>query len=125
MADFPTRGRSPYVPGHDGNADRATSTSEPRRPRRDLDATCSERSDYPSRKNHTQWPGTGRMGDKVFDDFVKTQVQFAQPARRRRRWRALLKLLDTIGSPVIIFAHSQGGGVAGRRRSAAEPGEGT
>ena len=70
-----------------------------------------ERSDYYLKDNHTQWPGTGKIGDPVFYTFVKSQVQFAQTATAQAGLAAL-KLLDTIGSPVIIFAHSQGGGVA-------------
>ena len=36
-----------------------------------------ERGDFPLKMNHTQWPGTGKMGDPIFDNFIKTQVQFA------------------------------------------------
>ena len=34
---------------------------------------------------HRSGPGTGRIGDKVFDDFAKTQVQFLAGAGARRR----------------------------------------
>ena len=40
------------------------------------------RGNYPQAKKHTQWPGSGRMGDKVFDDFTKTQVQFLAGGRQ-------------------------------------------
>jgi pimeloyl-ACP methyl ester carboxylesterase len=106
MVDYPTRGRSAYVPGHDGNIGiRSAEQLE------EIWTNVKERSDYYLKDNHTQWPGTGKIGDPVFDTFVKSQVQFAQTATAQAGLAAL-KLLDTIGSPVIIFAHSQGGGVA-------------
>jgi pimeloyl-ACP methyl ester carboxylesterase len=106
MVDYPTRGRSAYVPGHDGNIGIRTADQL-----EEIWTNVKERSDYYLKDNHTQWPGTGKMGDPVFDTFVKSQVQFAQAATAQAGVAAR-ELLDTIGSPVIIFAHSQGGGVA-------------
>jgi len=50
------------------------------------------------------------MGDPIFDNFIKTQVQFAgaSPALAVEAGRVLL---DMIGSPVILLTHSQGGGI--------------
>jgi hypothetical protein len=31
---------------------------------------------WPQAKKHTQWPGSGRIGDPVFDAFYATQVQY-------------------------------------------------
>ena len=50
-----------------------------------------ERGDFPLKMNHTQWPGTGKIGDPIFDTFIRTQVQFAGATgtlMRRRRHRA-------------------------------------
>ena len=68
-----------------------------------------ERGDFPLKMNHTQWPGTGKMGDPIFDTFMKTQVQFAGATGHLVR-PAGIALLEMIGTPVILFTHSQGGG---------------
>ena len=106
MMDYPTRGRSAYVPGHDGNIGIRTGDQL-----EEIWTNVVERSDYYLKDNHTQWPGTGRMGDPTFDTFVKSQVEFAQTATRLAR-TATVDLLDTIGTPVILFSHSQGGNVS-------------
>ena len=50
------------------------------------------------------------MGDKVFDDFTKTQVQFLAGGRQETLTRdANVALLDMINTPVILLTHSQGG----------------
>jgi pimeloyl-ACP methyl ester carboxylesterase len=105
MVDYPTRGRSAYVPGHDGNIGIRTAEQL-----EEIWTNVAERSDYYLKDNHTQWPGTGKIGDPTFDTFVKSQVEFAQTATRLAR-TAAVKLLDTIGTPVILFSHSQGGNV--------------
>ena len=106
MMDYPTRGRSAYVPGHDGNIGIRTGDQL-----EEIWTNVVERSDYYLKDNHTQWPGTGKMGDPAFDTFVKSQVEFAQTATRLAR-TATVDLLDTIGTPVILFSHSQGGNVS-------------
>jgi pimeloyl-ACP methyl ester carboxylesterase len=106
MVDYPTRGRSAYVPGYDGNIGIRTAEQL-----EEIWTNVAERSDYYLKDNHTQWPGSGKIGDPIFDTFVKSQVEFAQTATALAQGAAI-SLLDTIGRPVIIFAHSQGGGVA-------------
>jgi pimeloyl-ACP methyl ester carboxylesterase len=106
MVDYPARGRSAYVPGYDGDIGIRTAEQL-----EEIWTNVVERSDYYLKDNHTQWPGTGKIGDPIFDTFIKSQVQFAQASTALAR-DAGIALLDTIGSPVIIFAHSQGGGVA-------------
>ena len=106
MMDYPTRGRSAYVPGYDGNIGiRTVEQLE------EIWTNVAERSDYYLKDNHTQWPGTGKMGDPVFETFLKSQVEYAQTATRLAR-TATVDLLDTIGTPVILFSHSQGGNVS-------------
>ena len=110
MVDSPARGRSPYVPDHDGNLNIRTASN--------LEATftaSAKKGDFPRAHLHNQFPGTGLMGNPIFDDFAKTQVQFlggGGPASQDELSRdAFVALLDMIKSPVIILSHSQGGTV--------------
>src|SRR5262245_38137339 len=80
-----------------------TSTSAPRSSSSGSGPTAA------SAKNPTQWPGTGKIGDPVFDTFMKSQVQFAG-ATGTLTTAAGVALLDMIGTQVILFTHSQGGG---------------
>src|SRR5258706_1412763 len=108
MVDSPARGRSPYVPDHDGNLNIRTAPN--------LEAiyyASAKKVDCPRAHLQTQFPGTGLMGDTIFDDFAKTQVQFlgvGGPASQDELSRdAFVALLDAIKTPVIILSHSQGG----------------
>jgi pimeloyl-ACP methyl ester carboxylesterase len=110
MVDSPARGRSPFVPDHDGNLTIRTAAN--------LEATftaSAKKGNFPRAHLHTQWPGTGLMGDPIFDEFAKTQVQFlggGGPASQDELSRdAFIALLDLIKGPVIILSHSQGGTV--------------
>jgi pimeloyl-ACP methyl ester carboxylesterase len=49
------------------------------------------------------------MGDPVADAFMKTQVQFIGGRQAQLTIDANVALLDMIGTPVILFTHSQGG----------------
>ena len=112
MVDYPARGRSGYVPlpgadgktPLDGNLGIRTALEIER-----IWTNARERGDFPLKMNHTQWPGSGKMGDPVFDFFMKTQVQFAGATGQLVR-AAGVALLERIGTPVILFTHSQGGG---------------
>ncbi|HLG58151.1 MAG TPA: alpha/beta fold hydrolase [Vicinamibacterales bacterium] len=111
LQDFPARGRSQYVPGVDGTAGQlnlnirtAPNLEET------FTASAGRNANFPNARKHTQWPGTGRIGDKVFDDFAKTQVQFLAGGRQETLTRdANIALLDMINTPVILLTHSQGG----------------
>jgi pimeloyl-ACP methyl ester carboxylesterase len=113
MVDYPARGRSAYVPVAgpdgktpiDGNLGIRTALELER-----IWTNARERGDFPLKMNHTQWPGSGKIGDPNFDNFMKTQVQFAgaSPALARD---AGVVLLEMIGAPVILLTHSQGGGI--------------
>ena len=112
MVDYPARGRSAYVPVPgpdgkapiDGNLGIRTGLELER-----IWTNARERGDFPLKMNHTQWPGTGKMGDPIFDNFIRTQVQFAGATGALMR-DAAPALLDMIGTPVILLTHSQGGG---------------
>jgi len=109
MPDFPARGRSIYVPGVDGELQIRSAER----------ICCSDNAAYtngaeygkwPRHDRVSQWPGEGMMGDPTFDAFYKTQVEFAGGGAEMVR-DAYIALLDRIGTPVILIAHSQGGGI--------------
>jgi pimeloyl-ACP methyl ester carboxylesterase len=67
----------------------------------------------PHARMHTQWPGTGRAGDPIFDQFYASQVPYlsqAKPVQTLNRDTGVA-LLDKIG-PAIIMTHSQSGSFA-------------
>ena len=80
MVDYPARGRSAYVPlpgpdgktPIDGNLNIRTALELER-----IWTNARERGDFPLKMNHTQWPGAGKIGDPIFDNFMRSQVQFA------------------------------------------------
>ena len=65
---------------------------------------------WPQARLHTQWPGEGKPGDPIFDQFFASQVPsiqgstFSQSLNRD----ALLALLEQLG-PAILLTHSQSG----------------
>ena len=65
---------------------------------------------WPQARSHTQWPGTGRMGDPIFDAFYASQVghlsSYSQVERQFRHAGAAL--LKRIG-PAFLITHSQSG----------------
>ena len=66
---------------------------------------------WPQASLHTQWPGTGVMGDPIFDGFYSSNVQFISNATYQQETvqSAGAQLLDMIGRPVWLLGHSQGG----------------
>ena len=110
MLDYPARGRSPYVPVVDGNLGIRTALQL----ENIWTAPATSGGNFPRMKLYTQWPSDspkkGMMGDPVFDDFARGQVQFVsnQDALTIPAGDALL---DKIGRPVILITHSQGGGM--------------
>jgi pimeloyl-ACP methyl ester carboxylesterase len=110
LEDYPARGRSQYVPGVDGTAERPNLNIRTAPNLEEMFTASAARGDFPQAKKHNQWPGTGRIGDSVFDKFAKTQVQFLGGGRQDVLTRdANIALLDMIGTPVILLTHSQGG----------------
>lgn len=65
---------------------------------------------WPQSRHHTQWPGSGEMGDPIFDQFYASQVDgIADGAEvERLNQNAGAALLDKIG-PSILLTHSQSG----------------
>lgn len=65
---------------------------------------------WPQAKLHTQWPGTGRKGDPIFDDFYRSQVQLQTDrfVSEEQNAQAYSALVDLVGECVVI-SHSQAG----------------
>jgi pimeloyl-ACP methyl ester carboxylesterase len=65
---------------------------------------------FPNARLHTQWPGTGKPGDPVFDQFYASQVQLMTDPIKTQQYaqKALSALLDKIG-PAVVLTHSQSG----------------
>jgi pimeloyl-ACP methyl ester carboxylesterase len=105
MIDQPARGRSPWLPDIDGKL--ATFPAEAIESRF---TAPQEFNLWPQAKLHTQWPGTGRIGDPTFDAFYATQVPYVADAAttQRANQQAAAALLDRIG-PAIVLTHSQSG----------------
>jgi len=111
MVDFPARGRSTYNPSADGDGALTIRTAPQLE---QIWTDIGAQGKWPQAKKFSQWPGDGpnkgKMGDPIFDDFARTQVQFLQGGKQAKlNLDAHVALLDKIGSPVILITHSQGG----------------
>ncbi|KAL9600297.1 MAG: hypothetical protein Q9219_003247 [cf. Caloplaca sp. 3 TL-2023] len=106
LTDPPQRGRSPWVPGE------GTVGLVP------VDYVLKyfttlerySRTEWPQAPLHTQWPGTGLLGDPTFDAFYASQVQLQTSAfvSEDNAKLAYNALLDRIG-PAVLVTHSQAG----------------
>lgn len=110
MVDYPARGRSPYVPGVDGQLGIRSATQLSQI----WTGPTLSGGKFPRMEKYTQWPSDhpkkGTMGDPVFDNFIKGQMQFVNN-QAALAVPAGIALLDKIGQPVILLTHSQGGGI--------------
>lgn len=99
------RGRSPYIASVYGAA-------KPRTPKEiEAEFIAVEKYNlFPQAKLHTQWPGTGTVGDPVFDQFMAAMFpnQSGGTLRETINRDAIVALLDKIG-PAILAPHSQSG----------------
>lgn len=104
LSDQPSRGRSAWHPsiGSVGVVD--TSTIE------QLFTATTSHNLWPQAGLHTQWPGTGRVGDPIFDAFFASQVQFQTDnfISEVQSVKAYTALLDRIGKAHLV-THSQAG----------------
>lgn len=106
IVDQPMRGRSPYHPAIDGPA----TTIPPAQMERLFTAPALTSPVRQTRK-HTQWPGTGRVGDPVFEQlYTSQQPTVTGPGERIDAVvrAALGALLRKIG-PAVILTHSRAG----------------
>jgi pimeloyl-ACP methyl ester carboxylesterase len=105
LTDQPQRGRSPWLPGDGQMVSFATS---------DIESLFTASQDFdlwPQAHLHTQWPGTGRVGDPVFDAFYATQVQLQADRliSEADNAAAYTALVDYLNQPVYLLTHSQAG----------------
>ncbi|OXV10886.1 hypothetical protein Egran_01353 [Elaphomyces granulatus] len=105
ILDQTSRGRSPWLPGSDNLTTYSAELLQQRFTAPELYKL------WPQASFHTQWPGTGVMGDKIFDTYYSSTVQFlASTTDQQSTVKAAgVALLDRIGTPVILLSHSQGG----------------
>ncbi len=70
---------------------------------------CREFSLWSEASLHTQWPGSGRIGDPIFDSYYASLVPSLADhgAEQILMQKAGACLLDRVG-PAIVIAHSQG-----------------
>jgi len=68
---------------------------------------------WPQARLHTQWPGTGKPGDPIFEQFYASQfpslIDF--PLQQALNRDAAVALLDRVG-PAVLLVHSQSGAFA-------------
>ncbi|THY24697.1 alpha/beta-hydrolase [Aureobasidium pullulans] len=101
IVDQTSRGRSAWRPD-DGAPGLTTSSVEV------IQQRFTAPQDYklwPQAVNHTQWPGTGRMGDPIFDAFYSSNVQYVNNDTYQQATMQVsgADLLDHIGSPAILI----------------------
>jgi pimeloyl-ACP methyl ester carboxylesterase len=110
VVDRPGHGRSPFNPDIDGPFPRGAQAYE----QVERQFTAPEKAEKPyaeCAKLHTQWPGTGTIGDPTVDQVVAGQGGsfLADLEATHEVWRHNMSLLlDKIG-PAIIMDHSMGG----------------
>ena len=103
LVDQPARGRSAWHPGIDGELRNfPVSTVET--------LFTAPDGTWPQASLHTQWPGAGRKGDPVFDQFYASQVEYvgSNVATQTAMQAAGVALLERIG-PAVLVTHSQAG----------------
>jgi pimeloyl-ACP methyl ester carboxylesterase len=111
VIDWPGHGKSNYVAPVYGPPGLVPTGARERR----FTAPKQFSDNWPQAQKHTQWPGTGRKGDPIFDHFLASQsitptatVKGAGPLNERLTADALVALLDKIG-PAIVLTHSMSG----------------
>src|SRR5882757_7332813 len=99
------RGRSPFVEAVYGE-------KNPKAPKFvEREFVAYERYNlFPHANLHTQWPGTGVVGDPIFDQFQASMLPDFKDRKLREPFNrdAGVALLDKIG-PSLILPHSQSG----------------
>lgn len=104
LSDQPSRGRSPWHPSIGSMIALNTGDIE------NAFTATSSHGRWPQAYLHTQWPGTGRVGDPVFDAFYARQIQLQadELISEAQNAKAYTALLDKIGAAHLI-THSQAG----------------
>ncbi|MCB1744438.1 MAG: alpha/beta fold hydrolase [Gammaproteobacteria bacterium] len=107
VVDQPERGRSGHLANSEGRYDLVRYSAERIESRF---TACADDPLWPQAALHTRWPGSGRRGDPVFDQFFGSQVQMSpdRAGMERMLQQAGACLLERIG-PAILLTHSQSG----------------
>ena len=79
IVDQPARGRSAWQPELDGTLKTISAALT-----EELFTAPEVYVAWPQARRHTQWPGEGRVGDPVFDQFYASQVPVARQCRERK-----------------------------------------
>jgi pimeloyl-ACP methyl ester carboxylesterase len=106
VVDQPGRGRAAYLPEIYGPPSPVDSIET-------LQQRLTRTEYYnlwPQAHLHTQWPGEGKPGDPIFDEFMGAHVQVIANFTLQQLLNrdAILALLEKIG-PAILLTHSQSG----------------
>ncbi|KAF2994255.1 hypothetical protein E8E13_001526 [Curvularia kusanoi] len=106
LSDQPSRGRSFWHPGQGTLG----TIGSPETVSNIFTDVAHNGNQWPQAKLHTQWPGTGRMGDATFDAFYRSQLQLQTDRfiSEEENAQAYSALVDLVGECYII-AHSQAG----------------
>ncbi|ORX98243.1 Alpha/Beta hydrolase protein [Clohesyomyces aquaticus] len=106
LSDQPSRGRSFWLPGQGSMG----YIGSPKTVSDIFTDVANNGNQWPQAKLHTQWPGTGRMGDAIFDSFYMSQVQLQTDRfiSEDKNAQAYAALVNVVGECYII-GHSQAG----------------
>ncbi|MBI3964867.1 MAG: hypothetical protein HY329_04445 [Chloroflexi bacterium] len=101
MVDRPGMGRAGHTIGHVMSRATHTQFSVENWTR------AAEHAHWRHAKLHTQWPGEGRPGDPIFDQYFAAQVPdtFERERAEELATNAIVELIDKIG-PIVIVNHS-------------------
>ncbi|OFV91459.1 MAG: hypothetical protein A3H95_17440 [Acidobacteria bacterium RIFCSPLOWO2_02_FULL_64_15] len=112
VVDRPGQGRPPYVPDLHGAFSPQAPTYEAAEQNVSALAKRTTAAN-PLAQRHTQWPGTGEVGDPALDHFLAAQgPAVPSAAGAEGAWRfSGSKLLDEIG-PAIILTHGDSSALA-------------
>ncbi len=109
VVDQPARGRSAYHVDVDGPTPRGAIATAHGIAKRFTSPAAHDT--FGRAPLHSQWPGEGRLGDPLFDEFFRSQVAAVPTATGRPELltkAAGAALLDRIG-PAVLLTHSQSG----------------
>ncbi|EFQ98525.1 hypothetical protein MGYG_01552 [Nannizzia gypsea CBS 118893] len=103
IVDQTSRGRSPWIP------ENGTMAALPAEMIQKFFTATAKYMLWPEAELHTQWPGSGVIGDPIFDAYYASTVQFlkSQIQQETTIQSAGAALLDRIDRPVILLTHSQ------------------
>ena len=107
VVDQPGRARSGYSESLYGKfIDRETNIDDVER----RFTAMAKKGNWPQAKTHNQWPGSGLRGDKIFEQYMASQVNTMSDRIyiEEMSKKALAELIDLIGNTAVL-GHSQGG----------------